>query len=140
MLVLNGSVSGITESYAMLKQMAAKNGRQSFDIVVNKVNNENEAKAIFDNIAKVALLNLQVRLEYMGYIPLDEKLKRATQLCRSVAEVFPDAQSSVQFGALADNLMSTKSDTNEDVSSLANVMQRLIRQARPINNVVSAIT
>ena len=140
MLVLNGTASGITESYAMLKQMAVQNGRQTFDIMVNKVNNEREAKAIFDNISQVARKNLQVRLEYMGYIPLDEKLKRATQLCRSVIEAFPNAKSSLEFGVLAENLMQTKSDADEDSSGLAKVMQRLIQQARPINHVVSAIT
>jgi flagellar biosynthesis protein FlhG len=124
----------------MLKQMASQNGRKSFDIVINKVNNEAEAKAIFDSISKVALQNLQVRLEYMGYIPLDEKLKSARQLCSSVVEAFPGAKSSVQFRGLAEHLMQTKSAIDEDASGLAKVMQRVIRQARPINNVVSAIT
>jgi flagellar biosynthesis protein FlhG len=77
----------------------------------------------------------------MGYIPVDEKLKRATQLCRSVVEAFPGSKSSIEFGELAQNLMHTKGGVDEEVSSLARVMQRLIRQARPINNnVVSAIT
>lgn len=140
MLVLNGTASGITESYAMLKQMALQNGRQTFDIVINKVNNGSEAKAIFANIAQVAWQNLQVRLEYMGYIPADEKLSRATQLCRPVVEAFPGSQSSIGFGELAQKLIYTKNDVDEEVSGLARVMQRLIRQARPVNNVVSAIT
>lgn len=140
MLVLNGTASGITESYLMLKKMALNNGRQTFDIVVNKVKNEREARAIFENIAQVAWQNLQVRLEYMGYIPVDEKLKRATQLCRSVVETFPGAQSSVEFSELARNLMHSNSIVDEEVSGLARVMQRLIRQACPNNNVVSAIT
>jgi flagellar biosynthesis protein FlhG len=140
MLVLNGTAGGITESYSMLKQMALHNGRQRFDIVVNKINSEREAKTIFGNIAQVAWQNLQVRLEYMGYIPVDEKLKRATQLCRSVVDAFPNAQSSIGFGELAQSLINTKNVVDEEVSGLARVMQRLIRQARPINNVVSAIT
>jgi flagellar biosynthesis protein FlhG len=140
MLVLNATTSGITESYAMLKQMALQNGRQTFNIVINKVTNEADAKAIFANVAKVALQNLQVRLEYMGYIPLDEKLNRATQLCRSVVETFPNAQSSIEFNKLAQNLIHTKSAIDEEESSLTRVMQRLIRQARPNINVVSAFT
>ena len=140
MLVLNGTASGITESYAMLKKMALQNGRQNFDIMVNKVNNEREAKAIFENIAQVSWQNLHVRLEYMGYIPLDDKLNRATQLCRSVVEAFPGAPSSLEFGELARCLMHSKSVVDEEVSGLARVMQRLIRQTRPVNNVVSAIT
>lgn len=138
-LVLNGTASGITESYAMLKQMALHNGRQIFDIVVNKVRNELEARAIFDNMAQLAQRNLRVRLEYMGYIPFDEKVKRATQLCRPVVEVFPDAQCSEMFGDVASNLMHTKSVADEEMGGLTRVMQRLIRQARPVS-MVSAIT
>jgi flagellar biosynthesis protein FlhG len=140
MLVLNATASGITESYAMLKKMALHNGRRVFDIVVNKVSNEHKAKMIFDNIAQVAWQNLQVRLEYMGYIPLDEKLKLATQLCRPVVEAFPGAGSSIEFGELARSLMHSKKVFDEEASGLDRVMQRLIRQTRPVNNVVSAIT
>lgn len=139
MLVVNATASGITESYAMLKQMALHNGRQSFNIVLNKVGGEREARAIFDNMAQVAQRNLQVRLAYMGYIPVDEKLKRATQLCRTVTEAFPAAPGAVAFGELAHNLLRANSAADEELSGLTRVMQRLIRQARPVN-VVSAIT
>jgi flagellar biosynthesis protein FlhG len=139
MLVVNATASGITESYAMLKQMALHNGRQSFDIVLNKVGSEREARAIFDNMAQVAQRNLQVRLAYMGYIPVDEKLKRATQLCRPVTEAFPAAPGAVAFGELAHNLLRANGAADEELSGLTRVMQRLIRQARPMN-VVSAIT
>jgi flagellar biosynthesis protein FlhG len=140
LMVLNGTANGITESYAMLKQMVLKNGRQTFDIMINQVKNEREAKTIFCNIEQVAWQNLQVRLEYMGYIPADDKLKRATQLCRSVVEAFPGAPSSVEFGKLARNLINAKNIVAEEESGLTRVMQRLIRQALPINNAVSAIT
>lgn len=139
MLVLNGTASGITESYAMLKQMALQNGRLAFDIVVNKVQNELEARAIFDNMAQLARRNLQVRLEYMGYIPTDEKLKRATQLCRPVVEAFPGAQCSSAFAELARTLEGAGSMMDEELSGLQRVMQRMVRQARTMS-VVSAIT
>jgi flagellar biosynthesis protein FlhG len=140
MLVLNATANGITESYAMIKQMALMNGRRNFDIIVNKVNNEHEAKKVFGNIEQVAWRNLQVRLEYMGYIHADEKLKRATQLSRSVVEAFPGAQSAVEFTVLAQNLVHSKSALDENEGGLTKVVQRLIRQARSIDNVVSAIT
>lgn len=139
MLVLNATASGITESYAMLKQMALHNGRLAFDIVVNKVRNEPEAQAIFDNMAQLAGRNLQVQLRYMGYIPLDEKLKRATQLCHPVVEAFPGAQCSGAFLELAHNLSYAKNSADDEMSGLTRIMQRLIRQARP-SAMVPALT
>ncbi|GAB1235306.1 hypothetical protein UT5_17010 [Ferrigenium sp. UT5] len=105
LLVLNPTASGITESYALLKQMAQQNGRQAFAIVVNRVTGEREALTVFDNMARVAHHHLQVRLDYLGYIPLDEKLKRATQLRRPVVDSFPAAASSLALREVAQGLL-----------------------------------
>ncbi|GAB4119602.1 MAG: MinD/ParA family protein [Sideroxydans sp.] len=105
LLVLNPTASGITESYALLKQMALQNGRQAFAIVVNRVGSEHEALTVFDNMARVARHHLQVRLDYLGYIPLDEKMKRATQLHRPVVEVFPASAASLALREVAQGML-----------------------------------
>jgi flagellar biosynthesis protein FlhG len=140
LLVSNATASGIMESYALLKQMAMHNGRQAFDIVVNKVGTEREALAVFDNMAQVARRHLQVRLEYLGYIPVDEKLKRATQLCRPVIEAFPAAQSSYAIREIAQGLLRAPGATDEGRDALGGVVQRLMRQSRPANNIMAAVT
>lgn len=139
LLVLNSSSSGITESYAMLKQMVLHKGHQSFNILVNKVNDAQEARAIFDNMATLAWRNLQVRLEYMGYIPTDGMLKRATQLCAPVVELFSEARSSVAISQLAGNLIQHTNTAHEKNTGLTTIMQRLVRQNRH-TNMLSAVT
>lgn len=131
LLVLNATASGITESYAMLKKMATHNGRQAFDIVVNRVGSEREALAVFDNMQKVARHHLQVSLSYLGYIPVDEKLKRATQLCRPVVEVFPSAASSMAMREIAQGLLRSPSVCEHVQDRLGSVMQRLMRMSQP---------
>jgi flagellar biosynthesis protein FlhG len=140
LLVLNATPSGITESYALLKQMAMHNGRQAFDIVVNKVATEREALAVFDNMAQVARRHLQVRLEYLGHIPVDEKLKRATQLCRPVIEAFPAAQASYAMREIAQGLLRAPSPADAGHDALGSVMQRLMRQSRPANNRMAVLS
>jgi len=130
LLVLNASASAITESYALIKRMAMQDGRQSFEMVVNKARDEQEARAIFGNVAQVARRHLQVRVEFLGYIPLDDKLKRATQLCRPVVEAFPSAQSALAFGELGRNLTLLPAAGNGEAGGLPDVVQRLMRQAR----------
>ncbi len=127
LLVLHATPASITESYALLKQMATYNGRQAFDIVVNKVGNEQEALTVFDNIAQVASRHLQVRLEYMGYIPVDEKQQRATQLCRPVVDAFPSAASALSMREIAQGLLRTPDASEQVQDKLSGVMQRLIR-------------
>jgi flagellar biosynthesis protein FlhG len=131
LLVLNATASGITESYALLKKMAVHNGRQAFDIVVNRVGSEREALAVFDNMAKVARHHLQVSLSYLGYIPVDEKLKRATQLCRPVVEAFPSAASSLAMREIAQGLLRAPGISEHVQDRLSSVMQRLMRMSQP---------
>ena len=130
LLVLNTTASAITESYALIKRMTLQDGRQNFEIVVNKARDEQEAQVIFGNVAQVARRHLNVRVDYLGYIPVDEKLKRATQLCRPVVEAFPAASAARAFGDLGRNLMLLPAAGNDEAGSLSDVMQRLMRQAR----------
>jgi flagellar biosynthesis protein FlhG len=133
LLVLNATASAITESYAMIKRMAMQDGRQDFEILVNKVRDEREAQNVFDNVAQVARRHLNVRVEYLGCIPLDEKLKRATQLCRPVVDAFPAAPSALAFGELGRGLMLLPTAGNGETKGLPDVVQRLMRQAYPQN-------
>jgi len=133
LVVLNTTASAITGSYALIKRMATQDGRQSFEIVVNKARDEQEAQVVFDNVAQVARRHLRVRVEYLGYIPLDEKLRRATQLCRPVVEAFPAAPAAHAFGDLGRNLMLLPAAGNEEAGSLSGMVQRLMRQARSPN-------
>lgn len=129
LLVLNATASAITESYAMIKRMALQDGRRSFEVVVNRVRNEKEARTVFGNVADVARRHLRVRVDYLGYIPVDEKLKRATQLCRTVIDAFPAAPAARAFGELGGSLMSLPSPADEEAGGLPDVIQRLMRQA-----------
>ena len=133
LVVLNASASAITESYALIKRMAKQDGRQRFDIVVNKVRDEQEAQVVFGNVEQVARRHLQVRVEYLGFIPLDEKLKCATQLCLPVMNAFPAAPAANAFSQLGSRLLLLPAAGNEGVGGLSDMMQRLMHQARSSN-------
>lgn len=133
LLVTNATAAAITDSYALIKRMALLDGRRSFEIVVNRARNAAEAKNIFSNVAQVARRHLSVRVEYLGYIPVDEQLKRATQLCRPVVEAFPLAPSAQAFAELERNLMLLPAAVDGDTGGLPHVIQRLIQQARTSN-------
>lgn len=128
LLVLNATADGITESYALLKQMAAHHGRQAFDLVVNKARSEQEARTVFDNMAQVAQRHLQVTLKYLGHIPLDERLARATQLHRPLVEMLPQAPAACAFIALAQNLMLLPTAEKDGSKTLNQLLQRLSQQ------------
>jgi flagellar biosynthesis protein FlhG len=128
LVVVDATASGITDSYALIKQLALGYGCLQFEIVVNKAADEKEAKMVFGNMAKVALNNLAACLDYLGYIYHDDKLKRATQLGRPVIEAFPDAVSAISYLALSKKLQHLPIRQNIPEGGGRSMIQNLMRQ------------
>jgi flagellar biosynthesis protein FlhG len=133
LLVLNATAAAITETYALIKRLSLRDGRQNFMVVVNKARDEREAQMVFGNMEQVARRHLQVRVEYLGFIPVDEKLKRATQLRRPVLEAFPGTPAALAFKELGRNLMLLPETGNREAGSLPDVVQRLMGRSRSPN-------
>ena len=128
LVVVEATPSGITESYALIKRLALKNARQQFWIAVNKAGNEQAAMMVFENMAKVARRNLSVRLEYLGYIPFDEKLKCAMQLGKSVVDAFPATASTKSYLELSQKLLCLPMQRDEAEGGVSAIIQNLVRQ------------
>ncbi|MCX7194073.1 MAG: AAA family ATPase [Proteobacteria bacterium] len=127
-VVMEATPSGITESYALIKRLALENARLRFEIVVNKVANEQVARLAFGNMEKVARSKLAARLEYLGCIPLDDRLKRATQLGRSVVEAYPASNSAKSCMVLAQSALQRTMQQDEMEGGIAQIMKNLIAQ------------
>lgn len=138
LLVLNATTDGITESYALLKQMAAQHGRQSFDLVVNKARDEHAAITVFNNMAQLAQRNLQIELNYLGYVPLDERLNLATQLRQPLLEIYPESAAASAFIALARNLMLLPDAPKTGNNSLNQLLQRLLHREPVLRSLKNA--
>lgn len=128
LVVVDATASGITESYALIKRLATDNARSQFEIVVNKAADEQAAMTVFENMAKVARRNLAARLEYLGYIPSDSKLQRATLLGKSVLDVFPASASAKSYLELSQKLLGLPMRQDEVESGISAIIQSLMRQ------------
>lgn len=100
-LVVSGTTAGLTDAYAFVKGAGAEYGRRRYRVLMSKVRNEAQARAMFTNLAGAAQRYLGMELELMGMIPHDEKLKRAFGMGRPVLAAFPDAPSAAAFRRLA---------------------------------------
>lgn len=127
LVVVDATASGITESYALIKKLALENACLQFEIVVNKVVDAQAAKTVFENMAKVARRNLAARLGYLGYIPHDDRLQRATQLGRSVVDAFPTAVSAKSYLELSQSLLRLPTQQDESEAGIPSMVQSLIR-------------
>lgn len=103
LIQLTNNPDSIKQAYRLIKQIYSQLGRRSFGILVTEVSDP-QSLDIFRNIAQVARRYLSIELEYMGAIPPDEHLNRASHLGRPVVEAFPMAVASAAFKALAKRL------------------------------------
>jgi flagellar biosynthesis protein FlhG len=74
--------SAIKSAYGLIKRMSARLGRRSFSILVSGVS-EKEAMLIYTNMAQASQRYLAVPLNFIGYVPDDEFVRRAAHQGRS---------------------------------------------------------
>lgn len=71
--------TAITHAYALIKHMAQERGRDGFQVVITRARAREEARAIFDNMKRVAREHLGVHLAFLGasMVPVTEHLAEA---------------------------------------------------------------
>ncbi|MBW8327770.1 MAG: flagellar biosynthesis protein FlhG [Thiobacillus sp.] len=128
MVVLPPGSTAITQAYTLVKRLAQNFGKQQFRLLLNRMESPEQAQAVARNFAHTAERYLGVSVDYLGYIPLDERLTRAGHLHTSVVDAFPVAQSTSQFRKLADGLLRWPQPPS--LGSVGGFMQRVIQGGR----------
>jgi flagellar biosynthesis protein FlhG len=65
-IVVAAQGAAITHAYALIKRIAREQGRDGFQIVITRARSHEEARAVFNNMRRVAREHLGVRLDYLG--------------------------------------------------------------------------
>lgn len=128
MVVLPPGNTAITQAYTLVKRLAHNFGKRQFRLLLNRIESPEQAQAVARNFSHTAEQYLRVSVDYLGYIPLDERLTRAGHLRTSVVEAFPVAQSTSQFRKLADGLLRWPQPAS--LGSVGGFMQRVIQGGR----------
>jgi flagellar biosynthesis protein FlhG len=102
MVVVTDEPASITDAYAIIKLLSRDYGVFRFHIVANMAEGAQHGKEIYTKMAKVTDRFLDVALDYMGYVPADEFLRKSVKKQRAVVEAFPRSKSAQAFVALAD--------------------------------------
>ncbi|NWF97646.1 MAG: MinD/ParA family protein [Nitrospirae bacterium] len=100
--------TSLTDAYALIKVLFTKYQEKEFRVLVNLAKNPEEAFGVFKNLSKVAERFLSISLDYIGYIPFDNSLKKAVKAQKPVVDIFPDSIASKQFSIIADRFLNHK--------------------------------
>jgi flagellar biosynthesis protein FlhG len=94
--------TSMTDAYALIKVLSTRCHKKHFLLLINQAGDAREARDVFEKISRVADRFLEsLSIDYLGFIPYDEKLPSAVKHQRPVLEIYPTASSSRRFMALA---------------------------------------
>ncbi len=94
--------TSITDAYALIKVLSTRFNKKDFMILINLAKSAEEAKEVFQKISRAADHFLgSLSIDYLGFLPYDEKLLSAVRNQRPVLEIYPRAPSSRGFIDLA---------------------------------------
>ncbi|PRC91851.1 hypothetical protein S2091_3407 [Solimicrobium silvestre] len=93
----------IKTAYSLIKRAHGKFGRRYYGVLVTGVN-EFEAHRVYDAMAQAAGNFLSVPLNFVGYVPQDDFLRRASRSGRTVLDAFPTAGAAMAFSRLAQQM------------------------------------
>lgn len=100
---LTNQSDSIKSAYSLIKRAHSHYGRREYGLLVTGVN-EFEARRVFEAMAKAANNFLSVQINFFGYVPEDDHLRRATRAGRTVLDAFPAAGAAMAFSRLAHNM------------------------------------
>ena len=131
-IVISATGASITDAYALIKKVSLGYARRNFRILVNRVRGPEEAEAIYGNIAQVTHSRGLAKLEFAGYVPLDERLRQASRLCQPVVGLYPEAPASKACRTIASDLLNW-SLHDEGAGGLEQFAQQLLHLSQHID-------
>lgn len=93
--------ASLTDAYALIKVLSREHRVQRVHVVANMVRSAPEGFDVYESLKRVASRFLDVHIDYLGYVPQDEFLRRAVQRQRGVVEAYPGAPASAAFRDIA---------------------------------------
>jgi len=102
LVVVCDEPASFTDAYAIIKLLSREHGIFRFRVLANLADGPQHGKEIYNKILKVADRFLDVALDYMGYVPRDEFLRKSVKKQRAVVDAFPRSKSAQAFVTLAD--------------------------------------
>jgi flagellar biosynthesis protein FlhG len=128
-VVVTPEPTSITDAYALLKVMFNQYRTKEFAILMNMVEDEKEAKAVFKKLSQVAdKFLVGVCLDYAGAILRDDYLKQAVVKRQPVVCAYPRAEASRNLDRLADHLLRGSASSPGD-GNIKFFWKRLLEEA-----------
>ncbi|MEY4592246.1 MAG: hypothetical protein RIR18_1141, partial [Pseudomonadota bacterium] len=116
----------------MIKMLSLTFARRKFRVIVNKVKGVDNARSIFDNLAKLIKLKKLGKISLAGVVPMDESWQLASKICMPVITAYPEAKSSLLLRELVADLLHWP-DAQMESGNLTKLIERLLLVTKQIS-------
>ncbi len=103
-LVITPEPTSITDAYALVKTVSRTKKDSMIKILINRADDETEAKGVYNNFAMVADRFLGMKLEMLGYLPNDHSFTKSVKLQKPYLLNYPKNFTSKLINELADSV------------------------------------
>lgn len=103
-VIMTPDPTSMTDAYALIKVMNTQYDEQHFHLLVNNVRSDADGLAFYRKLTGVTHNFLNVSVDYVGCLPHDSMVNKATLMCRPLVDAFPQSPSAQRFRQLAERL------------------------------------
>jgi flagellar biosynthesis protein FlhG len=100
-LVLTPDPTAMTDAYALIKVLSRDHQRKRFHLLVNQVKNDQEARQVYDHLARVASHFLNLSLTYLGGVPRDEAVRQGVRNQTAFVRIAPQSKAAQALSRVA---------------------------------------
>ncbi|WP_461205724.1 MinD/ParA family protein [Clostridium sp. DL1XJH146] len=125
-LVTTPEPTSLADAYSLIKIVNRMKVKDSIKVVVNKVSNEEDSIKSFEKLERVAANFLSIRLDEIGFIIEDKKVKEAVMGQNPFIIEYPKCMASKNINNIIDTLLSQNSD-DKGINSMKQLINRMIK-------------
>ncbi len=133
LLVTTPEPTSITDSYALLKALARS---ENFDkeyttihLLANKADNVVEGRVVYNKLELVAEKFLDMKLNFLGYIPNDSYVMKAVMQQKPVSMIYENAKATHAFKRLAECLSNNSVKEVKGRRGISQVFFNILKRA-----------
>lgn len=105
LMVICNEPTSLADAYALIKILHQEKRVQHFKILVNMAKNKIDADKAFYNLLRVTDRFLDVSLDYLGFVPYDEYVKKSIQQKQPVVISYSGSKASLNFKNLSEKIL-----------------------------------
>lgn len=117
LIVSTPEPTSITDAYALIKIVTEDMNKElKLNLIINQANDLEESKEVFQKLQLVSSKFLGVDLNYLGYLPVDNKLSVAVRMQNPIALSYPDSKYCKMLDLLCQTIINNETFQLEEES------------------------